>query len=107
MDAGPVFTTLISQNTRSAGAEGARFRGLDATHFAQRSYVAAQPSLYQERDGRMTGTRLAGFLVQRVLSDALKSWGGEDQGEARSTLGGMGGYGTPMCLNDGFGNGES
>jgi hypothetical protein len=37
--------------------------GLDATHFAQRSDVAAQPSLIcQERDGRMTDMRLAGIL---------------------------------------------
>ena len=45
MDAGPVFTTLIAQNMRSVGAVGARFLGLDATHFAQRSDVAAQPVL--------------------------------------------------------------
>ena len=37
------FYRVYFYDQRSGGAAGARFLGLDATHFAPRSYVAAQP----------------------------------------------------------------
>lgn len=47
---------LFQSGARSGIAVGARLLGLDAAHFAQRSYAAAEAAQFgEERDRRMTG----------------------------------------------------
>lgn len=79
MDAGPVFTTLITQNRRVALAP--KTRGFWAwTPLTSRSEVMGRHNLLyrQERDGRMTGALLAGAFVT-PRPDGI---GGQETGKA-------------------------